>query len=46
MRDKVVASFLLTIGLTMLMIGLYFGQLAQIGALVRVISDVGVAGIP
>ncbi len=46
LRDKVTASFLLTVGLVLLTIGLYVRQLEQLDPLVRVISGVSVAGIP
>ncbi len=46
LRDKVTASFLLTVGLTLLAIGLYVRQPEQLAPLARVVSDVSVAGIP
>jgi hypothetical protein len=46
LEDNIIASFLLTIGLTMLAIGLYLGQAAQLTDLAKLATDVGLAGIP
>lgn len=46
MKQRLLASFLLTIGLSLLYLGISRGQLNELWKLVKIASDTCIAGIP
>ncbi|MFH0848924.1 MAG: hypothetical protein V1857_05430 [archaeon] len=46
MNSRMTASFLLTVGLTVLVLGVFEGQLTQLWTLVNMISEACLAGMP
>lgn len=46
MKQRLVASFLLTMGLSILYLGIFMKQLDELWKLVKVVSETCIAGIP
>jgi len=46
LKQRLVASFLLTMGLSILYLGIFMKQLDELWKLVKVVSETCIAGIP